>query len=687
MRAEQDIINEIFRKNTQGYVDYAETAALQRVQATLQGLIDDSWEYVPQVVKKPFEATLSRQGYKNASELMSAQTVVVEQLIQNLMGEIIDSTNVAYNSARNLYQIARLSEGALRQEAIKSVAYTEALGKNAFYAGQSMEVAIRNKGITAFVDKRGREWSLTDYCSMATRTTARQAEVSAVLTADDHDLYQIVKIGSTCPICAPYEGRVYSKSGMDPNYPPLSLAFGKIDPNGGDDLSNTYLNIHPNCLVPGGSVLCEGIMAESRRLYSGKVITFETSTGNKISVTPNHPVLTDRGFVIAERLVEGDKIIEASPRYTSFFGEAPNDINIPSVVNEEFHSLMKSLSSSTGCVKGSAEQFHGDGGTDSEVNIILADALGAYKRQVGLDDKIVKKRFPTSKFRVLKLFAGGPFAKVIVRAFNTFYSFVSRLGFVGGIKRIAVYLKKLADLGARTIAHFGDLSKGISLIVKFKKMFKLLFVRLFEFFRDIIKTFSSGTRGISNTDFSFDSSNHMDWKIKFPADFRASEPLLVSRIEELLSKNGLVISVLTHKETSFYNGYVYNLETKYGYYAYNNIITHNCLHSIVKYTELGKTDKQIQKMRDFSNPETNPLDIDPRSKKQIKAYRDKERNRAQLRADIKQMHDYRDVLGSEVPKDITRFRKLKYEKPDKWAELKSEYRKTLNAMIKAEGTA
>jgi hypothetical protein len=83
---------------------------------------------------------------------------------------------------------------------------------------------------------------------MATRTTAHQAEVSAVLTKDDHDLYQIVKIGSTCPICAPLEGRVYSKSGMDPNYPPLSLAFGKIDPAGGDDLSNTYLCIHPNCL-------------------------------------------------------------------------------------------------------------------------------------------------------------------------------------------------------------------------------------------------------------------------------------------------------------------------------------------------------------------------------------------------------------------------------------------------------
>jgi hypothetical protein len=46
------------------------------------------------------------------------------------------------------------------------------------------------------------------------------------------------------------------------------------------------------------------------------------------------------------------------------------------------------------------------------------------------------------------------------------------------------------------------------------------------------------------------------------------------------------------------------------------------------------------------------------------------------------MHDYRGVLGSQVPKDITRFRKLKYEHPDKWAEIKSEYRKTLNLMNK-----
>ena len=107
---------------------------------------------------------------------------------------------------------------------------------------------VQNKGITAFVDKAGRKWSLQSYGNMAVRTTAHQAQVAALLTADDYDLWQIVKVGSTCKVCAALEGRVYSKSGMNPDYPPLSLAFGKVDPDGADDLTNTYLNIHPNCL-------------------------------------------------------------------------------------------------------------------------------------------------------------------------------------------------------------------------------------------------------------------------------------------------------------------------------------------------------------------------------------------------------------------------------------------------------
>lgn len=90
---------------------------------------------------------------------------------------------------------------------------------------------------------------LHTYASMVLRTTSRQAEVLSVLTQDpEWDLYQISKHGTTCKRCAPYEGRVYSKSGTNPDFPALSAAFGKIDPNGPDTLDNTWLNLHPNCL-------------------------------------------------------------------------------------------------------------------------------------------------------------------------------------------------------------------------------------------------------------------------------------------------------------------------------------------------------------------------------------------------------------------------------------------------------
>ena len=123
------------------------------------------------------------------------------------------------------------------------------MGQGAYKALPGFVEALRREGVTAFVDKAGRRWSLHTYASMVLRTTSRQAEVLSVLTQDPAwDLYKISRHGTTCKLCAPFEGRVYSKSGRDPDFPPLSAAFGKMDPSGPDSLDNSYLNLHPNCL-------------------------------------------------------------------------------------------------------------------------------------------------------------------------------------------------------------------------------------------------------------------------------------------------------------------------------------------------------------------------------------------------------------------------------------------------------
>lgn len=240
VRAEQQIVSEINRKRAAGFVDYAETAALDRVQEILNNLVAESYDYVPSMIEKAFSL-----GRRNAGALTTAQMDVAQVLTNNLLGTIAEAAETSAMSARNII-IGRLEAGALRETTVSSVAKGIATGR--MESNYKIVNELNNKGITAFIDKSGREWSLQSYTSMATRTTMKQAQVAAILTRDEHDLYQIVRNGTTCPVCAPLEGRVYSKSGNNPDYPPLAAAFGKINAAGGNDLGNTYLNIHPNCL-------------------------------------------------------------------------------------------------------------------------------------------------------------------------------------------------------------------------------------------------------------------------------------------------------------------------------------------------------------------------------------------------------------------------------------------------------
>nr|DAF41100.1 MAG TPA: minor capsid protein [Caudoviricetes sp.] len=250
LKTEQRLIAEINRKRNQGYVDYAEIAALNRTQKILQEMVDESWSYVPAMVEKIFyKSEEAANGYANAAGLTASQLGVVQQLSNNLLGDIVEASVTAQKNIEETFQVGRREADRIREAALKSVAEARTAGYGSGKAAVSMAQELRSAEITAFTDKAGRNWGLQDYCNMATRATARQAEVSAILTADpDHDLYRIVKIGSTCPVCAPLEGRVYSRSGTNPDYPPLASAFGKIDPGGSNDLSNTYLNIHPGCL-------------------------------------------------------------------------------------------------------------------------------------------------------------------------------------------------------------------------------------------------------------------------------------------------------------------------------------------------------------------------------------------------------------------------------------------------------
>ncbi len=263
LQAETDIINEIGRLRSLGLADYHAEAALERVQSILRKLETDCWTYVPRMIETQFYVTHPEarkpleepetpekhlRAYQNARSLTGEQVDIAARLTMNLMGQITEADAFAAAALADAL-LGRAEADVFRRTGLEQTARMAAAGRGAYRALPGFVEALRREGVTAFVDKAGRRWSLHTYGSMVLRTTSRQAEIMAVLTQDpDHDLYQISAHGTTCRLCAGLEGRVYSKSGTDPDFPPLAAAFGKMDPAGPNTLENSWLNIHPNCL-------------------------------------------------------------------------------------------------------------------------------------------------------------------------------------------------------------------------------------------------------------------------------------------------------------------------------------------------------------------------------------------------------------------------------------------------------
>lgn len=263
LRAETDIVNEIGRLRSRGLVDYHAEAALDRVQAILRKLESDCWTYAPRMIEtrfyvhhpearkelaEPETPEKHLAGCRNARALTGEQMDIVQRLTVNLMGQIAEADLTVLDGLERVL-LGRTESDVFRRTGLEQSAEMQAAGRGVYRALPDFVSALRREGVTAFTDRAGRHWSLHTYGGMVLRTTSRQAEVLSVLTeSPEHDLFQISRHGTTCRLCAPLEGRVYSRSGKDPDFPPLAVAFGKMDKAGPDTLENSWLNIHPNCL-------------------------------------------------------------------------------------------------------------------------------------------------------------------------------------------------------------------------------------------------------------------------------------------------------------------------------------------------------------------------------------------------------------------------------------------------------
>lgn len=123
-----------------------------------------------------------------------------------------------------------------------------------------------------------------------------------------------------------------------------------------------------NC-VPGSTIItAHKVIAAYRFLWTGSLITVIGERGLRFTVSPNHPVLTELGWVAACDLQKGDSFIGTS------FGDAPTrtspDVQSgPTEAEEIFKTLVGVAHRQR--VNGLSVNFYGDR-PDGDVDVVLA---------------------------------------------------------------------------------------------------------------------------------------------------------------------------------------------------------------------------------------------------------------------------------------------------------------------------
>ena len=327
---------------------------------------------------------------------------------------------------------------------------------------------------------------------------------------------------------------------------------------------------HVACVVEGTKVKASGIRFVTRRSYQGEVVTIVTRNGNNLTVTPNHPILTERGWVAAGLLNEGCNILCGDFAERESINVVPNDYERPIEIEKIFSSFLKLQESSLLSVPLSAEDFHGDGIPNSNVEIVSTNGFG--KNAV-----VPALRKPLEHLSV----QDGCFLSAILNGLGACFSArgthhsssidSSRtLGptspFLWGhfFGRQFHPLESVSNPNALFFQKSGNASIANPIGVSdFERRFSGKIPVL------DIKNIKSSSRHFPHSPYPNSVTDEDTFglpEINVGLDRQFSEGFS----GEITSEKIVVIN------RSYFNGHVYNLHTEQGWYNANGIITHNC---------------------------------------------------------------------------------------------------------------
>ena len=261
-----------------------------------------------------------------------------------------------------------------------------------------------------------------------------------------------------------------------------------------------------------------------RRWYSGPMVEVVLATGEKLSGTPNHPILTQRGWVGLGQLDERSDRVGCLAGDADAF-QAPHHVDhMPPTLDEVFH-LASIILANKRIHPAGEEQFHGDGSArNSNVDVVLVDGE--------LRDRFI------AQFEEL-------FGK---RTFSA-----SQLG-----QRVLPDARFVDQFGRRSFASTSSSVSGA------RELAALLGCEAFEA-QGTLGTTAADTRSLSSDDATDGVS--IDAKAGTYRDRALASSVRFSNV--------------TSKRVYDFSGHVHNLQTTHSWYAANGIVAHNCSWSIM----------------------------------------------------------------------------------------------------------
>lgn len=419
-------------------------------------------------------------------------------------------------------------------------------------ASEDLVKRLTRQGIKGFTDRIGREWDLKRYAEMVSRTTTREAVVNAQIQRMAQQGIELARINHSskpCPICQEWEGRLVS----------LDDSRSTLDGEEVWALSSVPgPPFHPNCFV--GSTMIAGPRDHVlSRPYEGEGVVIDVTGGDKITCTPNHPILTARGWVEAGRLHEGDDLIRCTDMKAAMLrvGVDPDDKWQPAPIGKVAESLPVILPE----MPVSPEDFHGDG-LGSEVYVVHMDgalrdrhdaAIGKHGAQVDLISADVAGG---------SLDGSGSFDQLRFGAVDAAHGGMCPIhGFSNGADGNPGLGQSLVDGALRASEIASDGPGALATLVAGHDF--------------------SGVDGLhSVADAATDRTNGATGGDHQRADLSAADAESARDLRESLA--GLIeLSRVRSIDRVALSCHVYNTKSPTGWYAAEGIIVHNCAHYLV----------------------------------------------------------------------------------------------------------